>query len=189
MNSLFDSFERTCLEFAKHNDNAYEYYNNSARTDMSKVRDTLEEWFHNYPEEEKKELKSRFKKDFDSSFYELFLHELFCKLGYDITIHPDLPSSPKKPDFLISKDNLELYIEAKVVKGKTMEQEAFERKRNELYDNLNKLNTKDFFLDIEDVCFLTRKQPSTKEMIKYIEEELKKIDPEILREELEKRMG
>ncbi len=186
MNSLFDSFERTCLEFAKHNDNAYEYYNNSARTDMSKVRDTLEEWFHNYPEEEKKELKSRFKKDFDSSFYELFLHELFCKLGYDITIHPDLPSSPKKPDFLISKDNLELYIEAKVVKGKTMEQEAFERKRNELYDNLNKLNTKDFFLDIEDVCFLTRKQPSTKEMIKYIEEELKKIDPEILREELEK---
>ena len=42
MNSLFDSFERTCLEFAKHNDNTYEYYNNSARTDMSKVRDTLE---------------------------------------------------------------------------------------------------------------------------------------------------
>ena len=28
MNSLFDSFERTCLEFAKHNDNTYEYYNN-----------------------------------------------------------------------------------------------------------------------------------------------------------------
>lgn len=186
MNSLFDSFERTCLEFAKHNDNTYEYYNNSARTDMSKVRDTLERWFHNYPEEEKKELKNRFKKDFDSSFYELFLHELFCKLGYDITIHPDLLSSPKKPDFLISKDNLELYIEAKVVKGKTMEQEAFERKRNELYDNLNKLNTKDFFLKIEDVCFLTQKQPGTKEMIKCIEEELKKIDPDILREELEK---
>lgn len=186
MNSLFDSFERTCLEFAKHNDNTYEYYNNSARTDMSKVRDTLERWFYNYPEEEKKELKSRFKKDFDSSFYELFLHELFCKLGYNITIHPDLPSSPKKPDFLISKDNLELYIEAKVVKGKTVEQEAFERKRNELYDNLNKLNTKDFFLNIEDVCFLTQKQPSTKEMIKCIEEELKKIDPDTLREELEK---
>lgn len=186
MNSLFDSFERTCLEFAKHNDNTYEYYNNSARTDMSKVRDTLERWFYNYPEEEKKELKSRFKKDFDSSFYELFLHELFCKLGYNITIHPDLPSSPKKPDFLISKDNLELYIEAKVVKGKTVEQEAFERKRNELYDNLNKLNTKDFFLNIEDVCFLTQKQPSTKEMIKCIEEELKKIGPDTLREELEK---
>ena len=81
MNSLFDSFERTCLEFAKHNDNTYEYYNNSARTDMSKVRDTLERWFYNYPEEEKKELKSRFKKDFDSSFYELFLYSIFGKFS------------------------------------------------------------------------------------------------------------
>lgn len=186
MNSLFDSFERTCLEFAKHNYNTYEYYNNSARADMSKVRDTLERWFYNYPEEEKKELKSRFKKDFDSSFYELFLYELFCKLGYNITIHPDLASSPKKPDFLISKNNLEFYVEAKVVKSKTMEQEAFERKRNELYDNLNKLNTKDFLLNIEHLCFLTQKQPSTKRMIKYIEEELKRIDPDILSEELEK---
>ena len=186
MNSLFDSFERTCLEFAKHNYNTYEYYNNSARADMSKVRDTLERWFYNYPEEEKKELKSRFKKDFVSSFYELFLYELFCKLGYNINIHPDLASSPKKPDFLISKNNLEFYVEAKVVKSKTMEQEAFERKRNELYDNLNKLNTKDFLLNIEHLCFLTQKQPSTKRMIKYIEEELKRIDPDILSEELEK---
>lgn len=184
MNSLF---ERTHLEPAKHNDNTYEYYNISARTDISKVRDILEKWFYNYPEEEKKELKSRFKKDFDSSFFELFLYELFCKLGYNIIIHPDLPSSPKKPDFLISKNDLEIYIEAKIVKSKTMEQEAFERKRNELYDNLNKLNTKDFLLNIEHLCFLSQKQPSTKGMIKYIEEELQKIAPNILREELEKK--
>lgn len=186
MNSLFDLFKRTYLEPAKHNDNTYEYYNISARTDISKVRDILEKWFYNYPEEEKKELKSRFKKDFDSSFFELFLYELFCKLGYNIIIHPDLPSSPKKPDFLISKNDLEIYIEAKIVKSKTMEQEAFERKRNELYDNLNKLNTKDFLLNIEHLCFLSQKQPSTKGMIKYIEEELQKIAPNILREELEK---
>ena len=44
-----------------------------------------------------------------------------------------------------------------------MEQEAFERKRNELYDNLNKLNTKDFLLNIEHLCFLSQKQPSTKD--------------------------
>lgn len=185
MNSLFNSFERTYLEPAKHNDNTYEYYNISARTDISKVRDTIEGWFYNYPKEEKKELKSRFKKDFDSSFFELFLYELFCKLGYNIVIHPDLPFSPKKPDFLISKNGIEVYVEAKVVKSKTMEQEAFERKRNELYDNLNKLNTKSFLLKIEHLCFLSQKQPSTKGMIKYIEGELKKITPDILRKELE----
>lgn len=186
MDSLFDCIKRTYLESAKHNENTYDYYNISARPDISKVRDTLESWFSNYPKEEKKELKNRFKKDFDSAFYELFLYELFTKLDYNITIHPDLPSSPKKPDFLISKDDIEIYVEAKVVKNKTKEQEAFERKINEFYDNLNKLNSSDFLLQIEHFIILTKKQPSTKGIIKYIEQELKKINPDLLSEEINK---
>lgn len=186
MDNLFDSIRRIYLEAAKHNENTYDYYNISARTDITKVRDTLEGWFFNYPKEEKKELKSRFKKDFDSAFYELFLYELFSKLGYKIIIHPDLPLSPKKPDFLISKDDLEIYVEAKVVKNKTKEQEAFERKINEFYDNLNKLNSDNFLLDIESFNILTQKQPSTKGIITYIEQELKKINPDILSEEVNK---
>lgn len=186
MDSLFDSIERTYLEAAKHNENTYDYYNISARRDITKVRDTLENWFCNYPKDEKKELKSRFKKDFDSAFYELFLYEFFSKLGYKIVIHPDLPLSPKKPDFLISKDDLEIYVEAKVVKNKTKEQEAFERKINEFYDNLNNLNSGAFLLQIEHFNVLTKKQPSTRKIIKYIEEELRKINPDRLNEEINK---
>ena len=186
MCNLFDSIERTYLEAAKHNENTYDYYNISARTDITKVRDALEGWFSGYPKEEKKELKSRFKKDFDSAFYELFLYELFSKLGYKIIIHPDLCSSPKKPDFLIFKDDLEIYVEAKVVKNKTKEQEAFERKINEFYDNLNKLNSENFLLHIESFNILTQKQPSTKGIITHIEKELKKINPDILSDEIDK---
>jgi len=186
MDNLFDSIERAYLEAAKHNENTYDYYNISARTDIAKVRDTLEYWFYSYPKDEKKELKSRFKKDFDSAFYELFLYQLFCKLGYNIIIHPDLPSSPRKPDFLISKGNLEIYVEAKVVKNKTKEQEAFERKINEFYDNLNKLNSGAFLLQIEHFNVLTDKQPSTKGIISYIEQELKKINPDLLSDEIDK---
>lgn len=39
-----------------------------------------------------------------------------------------------------------MYVEAKVVTNKTDEQEAFERKRNEFYDNLNKLDSGDFII-------------------------------------------
>lgn len=186
MDDLFDSIERTYMEAAKHNENTYDYYNISARKEISIVRDTLEDWFCNYPKNEKKELKSRFKKDFDSAFYELFLYQLFYKLGYNIIIHPDLPSSPKKPDFLISKDDLEIYVEAKVVKNKTKEQEAFERKINEFYDNLNKLNSGAFLLHIEHFNVLTEKQPSTKGIISHIEYELKKINPDLLNDEIDK---
>ena len=156
MNNLFDSIERRYLEAARHNENVYDYYNTSARTDITIIRNTLEGWFLNYPEHEKKELKSRFKKDFDSAFYELFLYELFSKLGYEITTHPDLPSSPKKPDFLICRDGLEMYVEAKVVTNKTDEQEAFERKRNEFYDNLNKLDSGDFYYMLNVLTFLLK---------------------------------
>jgi len=186
MESLFESFKRTYLEPSRFNGNTYDYYNISARPDMSKVRDTLESWFYNYPEEEKKELKTRFKEDFDSTFYELFLYQLFCKLGYSIIIHPDLPLSPRKPDFLISKDGLEIYVEAKVVKNKSMEQEAFERKRNEFYDNLNKIDSGDFYLCIERFIILTKKQPSTKRIISTIEQELKKINLDLLSDEINK---
>ena len=80
MCNLFDSIERTYLEAAKHNENTYDYYNISARTDITKVRDALEGWFSRYPKEEKKELKSRFKKDFDSKVNEMMQeHELHQK--------------------------------------------------------------------------------------------------------------
>lgn len=70
MDNLFDSIERIYLEAARHNENVYDYYNTSARADITIIRNTLEGWFSNYPENEKKELKSRFKKDFDSAFYD-----------------------------------------------------------------------------------------------------------------------
>lgn len=71
-------------------------------------------------------------------------------------IHPDLPSSPKRPDFLICRDGLEMYVEAKVVTNKTDEQEAFERKRNEFYDNLNKLDSGDFYYMLNVLTFLLK---------------------------------
>ena len=55
MNNLFDSIERRYLEAARHNENVYDYYNTSARADMTIIRNTLEGWFLNYPENEKKE--------------------------------------------------------------------------------------------------------------------------------------
>lgn len=72
MNNLFDSIERRYLEAARHNENVYDYYNTSARADMTIIRNTLEGWFLNYPENEKKELKSRFKKTFIQRFMNCF---------------------------------------------------------------------------------------------------------------------
>ena len=49
MNNLFDSIERRYLEAARHNENVYDYYNTSARADMTIIRNTLEGWFFKLP--------------------------------------------------------------------------------------------------------------------------------------------
>ncbi|MGV3588328.1 MAG: hypothetical protein ACO1OF_15090 [Adhaeribacter sp.] len=185
MEELFDNIKRTYDGPANHNENAYDFYNRSSRKDIGIIRELLNSWFKNIPDGEKKELKSRFRNEFDSSFYELFLHQLFLNLGFRVEIHPSVPNSPNKPDFLIIKDNLEIYVEAKVVNGKSKEQEAFERKVNEFYDNFSKLDSKDFYLEISTLKFKTDKQPNTRGIIAYFQREINKLDAEKLFRELE----
>lgn len=181
---LFEKIERTYTGPANHNENPYEYYNRSARKEISNIRETLNEWFRNYPNDEKFELKSSFKKKFDDCFYELFLYQLFTKLGFEIQIHPDLPNTSKKPDFLLKKEGVELYAEAKIVKNKSHQQEALDRKINEFYDNISKLDSKGFLINIDTFILKSQKQPSTKGLIKKIEEEIEKLDPDLVTEEV-----
>ena len=113
MDLLFEDKERNDISPANHNINLYSYYDLSGRKDIGSVRNLLNKWFLNYPIQERSELKARFKKTFSSTFFELFIHELFKSQGFDLTIHPILINSTKKPDYLIKKDDQEFYLEAK----------------------------------------------------------------------------
>jgi hypothetical protein len=177
MIKLFDKTSEFIEGPASNNENSFNYYHKSNRIDIKIIRVTLEDWFSKYPEVEKKELKIRFRKDFDSAFFELCLHELFNKLGYEIVIHPELRDSNKRPDFLIIKNGKPTYVEAKVCFDKTEAEMAFENLQNEFYDQLSKVKIKGFLLAIEEVNFISKKQPRVKELIAKIENEVAKLDP------------
>lgn len=177
MNKLFDQTSEVIEGPSNNNENSFNYYHKSNRKDIKIIRDILEDWFFEYPNSEKTELKIRFKKDFDSAFFELFLFEMFRKLGYKITIHPRLINSTKRPDFLISKNGSQSYVEAKICYDKTETEMAFERRQNEFYDKLSKVRIKGFLLRIEELNFITEKQPRVKELISKIENEVVNLDP------------
>ncbi|MBO6495809.1 MAG: hypothetical protein JJ978_09595 [Roseivirga sp.] len=182
---LFPYRNRTDLDPAYHNENTYAYYNRSARNDVSIVRQKIEEWFSNYPQHEQEELKSRFKKTFSSAFYELFLFQLFSQLGFEIEIHPEIPNSSKRPDFLIKKGKDEFYIEAKETKDKSEKEIALDNRVNQVYDSLNRVKTPNFLLKIDELVLKTDKQPATKNIVRKIEEVASKLDPDELTKELE----
>lgn len=178
MKSLFDTFDRTYLGPSSHNENHFNFYNRSGKEDVSALRELLNKWYLNYPENERNELKKRFKKTFSSAFFELFIHELFKCQGFEIIVHPELLNSTKRPDFLIKKNNLEVYVEAKEARDKTKEEEALENKINHFYDSLNTIKSPKFFLCINELIIKSTKQPQTKNIIKFIESQLDLINPD-----------
>lgn len=175
---LFEDKIRTDVNPAKHIDNTYNFYDRSNAAKMKIARDKLNEWFDNYPQSEKEELKNRFKVSFSSCFFELFLHEFFIKQGFKLHIHPTLPDSTKKPDYLAEKDGIEFYIEAKESIDKSEAEQSIENRISLLYDTLNKIDSPNFFLRINEILLKTQRQPNGKKASLFIQTQLKKINPD-----------
>lgn len=60
-----------------YNGDIYRYYNDSSRPEIANVRKLLEDWFALYPDEEKQDLKSRFKATFDLVMVGRFSSDFF----------------------------------------------------------------------------------------------------------------
>ena len=182
--NLFDEIQRTDFHVSDYSTPRYYYLNHSARTEMKNVRNLLEEWFVEYPDEGKEEFGVRFRSknyyDHYSAFYELYVFTLLKKLGYLPKIHPDVGSSNNKPDFKFKYDDTECILEAKVAFGLTKEEMGQNARLNEAYDALNQVKSNEFFLHISNFNAPATSIPR-KEIIASGEKFLKQQDYEICR--------
>jgi hypothetical protein len=171
-NKIFEDKARTDLNFKNHLDDLFDFYDRSAKPEFAKLRDTINEWYEDYPDSEKAELKSRFKKTFSPAFFELFIYRLFTSLGFTLTPHPKIEGTDKAPDFLAEKDSISFYIEAKEVTD-TSEAEASSNKNiNAIYDALSKLIIPNYWLFIEKIEIKSVQQPSGKKITEYLKRQL-----------------
>lgn len=122
---VFDIAARADMGPASFADGAYAYLNRSARPIAGLIRDMLETWLAVYPIGERDELVKRLRSDdaeeHESAFFELMLHELMRRRGFNIAaVHPVLPHTEKTPDFLIETPSGEQFLlEALVVMGRS----------------------------------------------------------------------
>jgi hypothetical protein len=86
---------------------------------MAAPRAVLEDWFSRWPTDSRPDLRARLRaKDdgqFLGAFWELYLHELHLRLGFECERDPELPDSPRRPDFLVHGAGGSFYLEATVV--------------------------------------------------------------------------
>ena len=179
---LFDQKKRTDLKPANHLDDDYDFYDRSAQPMFVKIRNLLNKWFDDYPKEDQVSLKAHFKNDFQAAFFELFIHELFKKQGFKLKPHPKVEGTTKKPDFLVTSESDEFYIEVKHASDLSEQDESYEKRKALLYDEINRIESPDFFLHIRELTIKTRQQPSAKKVIKAINDKLLRHNPDKITE-------
>jgi hypothetical protein len=140
---------------ASHDASHWSILNRSARPYFASIRGVVEEWFSRYPANAASHLSSRLRSRDNvlhtAAFFELYLHELLLRLGCIVAVEPPLSSGTRRrPDFLAcTPDGGSFYLEAAVAHTDTPEKRAEQAILAKLYDGLNRLETTDYFLDVQ----------------------------------------
>lgn len=178
---LFDDGVRTDSSRARYAEAEFSFLNRSARPDVGRVRDLVEEWFSRYPVAHQGDLATRFRapgrRGFEPAFFELFLHELLLRLDFTATVHPELTATPKHPDFLAVGGGSSFFLEAAVVRDETTEEAADRVRESLVYDALNELDSPNFFLRVQIIESSTR-TPSGRLMRHFLSPRLQQLDPD-----------
>ncbi|HCX28310.1 MAG TPA: hypothetical protein DHU55_00830 [Blastocatellia bacterium] len=181
---IFDELERTFPGPADYSEGHFSYYNRSARPAVAAIRARLGEMFSRYPVEHQAELRARFRsgddRGFDSAFFELLLHELLLRLRCTVEVHPPVTSGDGKvPDFLAAPEDGEpFYVEAIVASALSDNEAARQSIMNVVYDQINKIESRNFFITISTIEGIGQRQPSGKRIRRFLETRLAALDPD-----------
>jgi hypothetical protein len=147
---VFDNITRNDLGPRDHGEPQFAYLNRSARPQFEMARRRVDEWFSRLCPGLKggvfQRLRSGDDQEFDAGFWELYLHELFTRLGYEIACEPTLPNG-RKIDFLLRRGDVALYLEATIA-GKPADQRGADARRNRIYRELDQIETSTFMMGI-----------------------------------------
>jgi hypothetical protein len=128
--------------------------NRRAGRDYDRIRDLIEVWAAKLPLSAYADLQGRMQSgddnDFDSAFFELYLHELLVTTGHAATSHPVIRGTSKRPDFLASTpEKADVIVEAKVVTEKSKGERAADARLSALYDAIDqRIQSTDYFISV-----------------------------------------
>lgn len=178
--TLFDERERQSNDFKRDDESEFSFLDRSDRPKVAEIRSTLNYWFSLLPEEKKNNFKSRLKAkpkhNFLGAFYELFLFQLFVRMGFDVVIEPKLEKSDKTPDFLLTKSKDTIFVEATTNEYSFTSDIPNFTIRQQVTSELDKLDLGDFRLLIYDLKVSVNQTPSMNALKKELLEHCKKID-------------
>jgi hypothetical protein len=183
---LFDDVSRSDPRPARYAEGSFAFLNRVDDPYFAAARRLMEAWFARYPKEHRHGLRAMFRGDDQretvSAFWELYLHELHRRLGFQITIHPAVPGTAKRPDFRVDDGEHAFYIEA-VVAAHSDEEVAQRMREAIVLDTINECKNPNFSLTADWEC-IGRTTPRREEVLGKVEGWLASLDSQAVRESL-----
>lgn len=150
--NLFDDIEREPATSMSNRYSAFVAVNQDGSPGEQDRRDKLESWFRKFPSDWQSDLRGRFRSELhdahEGAFFELFLHELLTSMGFKVEVHPTLPDSDDRPDFLVCDGSKCFYLEATTT-GRRSGPFTLRNTEQEIIEELQELTSSDFNLLIE----------------------------------------
>jgi hypothetical protein len=172
---LFDEGSRSDNTPGRHLERSYHFLNRRAGAFWDRVRNHLEDCYAAFPDEHKSDLVGRLRHDDERqhlpAWWELYTFTLFDSLGYRVEVHPELEGSPTRPDFLVTREPVSMYVEAAVVFNGLENSDAW----NWVCDCVNDAKNPDFMVDLE-IPTQGKQRPAARKIIEPLEKWLATLD-------------
>jgi hypothetical protein len=118
----------------------YTFLDRVAGPVWDRIRQLIEEWVKGYCPDDQAEMVARLRNkrdiDFTAAYWELLLYHGLKALGFEVTCHPEVAGTTKRPDFLVEGNECSFYLEAKVL-GQDDPDRRRDKRRNDIYHKLN----------------------------------------------------
>lgn len=136
-----------------HQESSFEFLDRMGGAYWAAPRQLMQEWLDRVDDDDeyrdlRERLRSKDNEQSRSAFLELYLHESLLRAGYLVTVHPKIPRTSKRPDFLAERGDERMYIEA-ISPGAAPAGKAAASRRAVLFDVIDNLHAPNHVLWLE----------------------------------------
>lgn len=164
---------------------SYEFLNRRAGAFWDRVRNVLEDWYAEYPDDTN-DMRNRFcdkdERQHLAAWWEIYVYTIFRRLGYDVEIHPALSDSPGNPDFLVSRGSISFYVECLAMFNDDGTDNPAGRAW--ICECTNRAKHPDFMVNL-DIEQIGTDQPGVREITGPLEEWLATLDADVVATDVE----
>lgn len=184
---LFSSRIRSDPSPHRPSETLFHFLDRAAGSVWDDIRSLWDGWFAGLPEFARRDVGSRMRSGDDAQFqgatWELYVHELFRLSGYSVEIHPESTMGRTRPDFLVRRDESELYVECLAILRSRSESIAAKRSAR-LIEVLNAVDAPSFWLEV-DIDTWGSGTPPVRTVRTDVERWLATLDPAAVQERLD----